>query len=87
MLDSKAAFHARAKEIGINSAELDVLKADGHDTFGTFAFACNYVPGQSDETPLLELAAKITGVNPAPSGRLPLSAGWSSKHTLWQRRT
>ena len=71
MLESKAAFHARAKEIGLNDAEIAVLASESHDTFGTFAFACNYVPGQADESALLELAARITSTDPAPAGRIP----------------
>ena len=71
MLDSQAAFRARAKEIGLNDGEIAVLTSESHDTFGTFAFACNYVPGQADEGPLWALAAKMTATDPAPPARIP----------------
>ncbi len=41
-------------------------------TFGKFAFAANYTPGQADETPLLRLMARICGADPAPADRVPL---------------
>ena len=39
------------------------------------AFACNLIPGKSDDTPLLKLAAIITGVESAsevPDDRMPV---------------
>ena len=61
MLDSKAVFHTRALELGINEAELKVLKDKKWDSFGKIAFASSYQPGNPDETALLKLAAVITG--------------------------
>ena len=72
MLDSEAAFRSRAKEIGFNDAEIRRLGVLGYSTFGRLAFAANYVPGSSDETPLLKLGADITDVDPAPADRMPL---------------
>lgn len=50
MLDSEADFKARALEIGAEDAELEQLTRLKFTTFGKLAFACNYVPGQSDDT-------------------------------------
>lgn len=72
MIDSRADFSARAKEIGVSDAELRNLEALGVDSFGKLAFASNFIPGQSDETSLLRLAKDITGVDPVPVDRLPL---------------
>lgn len=72
MLDSSAVFLARVEEIGLNRAEIAKLKADGLDTYGKLAFACNYVPGQAQEQPLLDLCARICEVVPAPPDRIPL---------------
>lgn len=72
MIDSEADFKARAKEIGVSETEISNLVAANYATFGKLAFACNYVPGQSSDAPLLELAAAITGVDPAPANRLPM---------------
>jgi hypothetical protein len=59
-LDSAAVFEARALDIGLSEAELKVLHTKGWDTFGRLAFSCGFVPGGSDETPLLRLASIIT---------------------------
>ena len=60
-LDSTAVFEARAVEIGVTEAELQRLRAKGWNAFGRLAFACSYVPGQPDETPLAKLALAIAG--------------------------
>ena len=72
MLDSQADFRARAREIGFDEPELSNLDRLGYNTFGRLAFAANYVPGASDDSPLLQLGADITGTDPAPANRMPL---------------
>lgn len=72
MLDSSAVFTARAIEIGLNDDEVRQLSALNLDTFGKFAFSCNYVPGQSDEAPLLRLVGRVCGETPPPEDRVPL---------------
>ena len=71
MLDSEAVFENRATEIGLD-AEIGRAKTLNVASFGKFAFAANYTPGQADETPLLQLMARVCGVDPAPADRIPL---------------
>ena len=72
MLDSSAVFTARAGEIGLNEDEVNQLRALNLDTFGKFAFACNYVPGQADESPLIRLVSRVCSASPPPEDRVPL---------------
>ena len=74
MLDSKAVFAERAKEIGMNDEELNIMQAKNWGTFGNLAFACSYKPGQENELPLLKLAATITksGMEDPPEERMPI---------------
>ena len=62
--DSTAVFKKRFLEIGLSEANFDAFDAEGLNTMGTFAFACNYAPGVSDERPLVALATKVLGVDP-----------------------
>ena len=74
-LESSAVFESRAVELGFSPGEIDVMREQGWNAFGRFAFAIDYVPGQSaDEAPLLAMAATITGTasGPAPPNRVPL---------------
>ena len=72
MLDSKAAFKARALEIGVADAELNRLSLLNLDSFGTLAYGCSYVPGQADDQPLTALIEKVCNSQPAPEDRLPV---------------
>ena len=72
MLDSQADFRARAREIGFNEAELTKLDTLGYNTYGRLAFAANYVPGTTDDAPLLKLGADITDTDPPPAKRMTL---------------
>lgn len=72
MLDSQADFIDRARKLGADEGEVTNLKSLGYDTFGKLAFSTNYTPRQQDETALKTLAAKIVGVDPCPSNRLPI---------------
>ena len=74
-LDPVAVFEARAGEVGLTTAELDRLRSRKWNTLGMMAFSCNFIPGQSDDTPLLKLAAVITGVDSIsdiPDDRMPV---------------
>ena len=72
MLDSSAVFESRAEQIGVNAAELERLRTLNINTFGKFAFAANYTPGQADETPLITLISLVCNADPAPPDRIPL---------------
>ena len=57
--DSKAVFKKRFLEIGLTDANYEAFNAEGLNTLGTFAFACNYAPGAADERPLVTLATRF----------------------------
>ena len=63
--DSKAVFKKRFLEIGLTDANYDAFNAEGLNTLGTFAFACNYAPGAADERPLVTLATNVLGNAPS----------------------
>lgn len=46
LLDSKAQYFARAKEIGLSMLRVDSLHAHGIDTLGALAFATGTTPGE-----------------------------------------
>ena len=54
--DSTAVFKKRFLEVGLTEANYEAFNAEGLNTMGTFAFACNYAPGSADERPLTTLA-------------------------------
>lgn len=72
MLDSSADFFDRAVKLGVSDPEIQNLRALGYDAFGKLAFSTNFTPGSADETPLLQLAAEITGVTPPTPNRFPV---------------
>eukprot|EP00973_Karenia_brevis_P031338 4324886-Karenia_brevis.AAC.1 len=59
-VDSKALFSSRVRELGLMEFS-NQLEAHGYDTMANLAFSCNYVPGNADETPFLEVALRIMG--------------------------
>ena len=74
-LDSVAVFEARALEIGLSTVELERIRARQWNTLGKLAFSCNYIPGVSDDSGLMKLAALITGVtspSEVPDERMPI---------------
>ena len=62
--DSKAVFKQRAMAMGMEEAVFRAFDRDGINTMATFAFACNYAPGASSDTPLVEIIKKILGRDP-----------------------
>ena len=63
--DSTAVFKKRFLEVGLTEANYEAFNAEGLNTMGTFAFACNYAPGSADERPLTTLATNILGASPS----------------------
>ena len=63
--DSTAVFKKRFLEVGLTEANFEAFNAEGLNTMGTFAFACNYAPGAADERPLTTLATNVLGVAPS----------------------
>ena len=58
--------------MGLNDAELQVLKVNGWDSFATLAFARNHVPGQTDDSAFLSLCELVFDSAPPPQDRVPL---------------
>ena len=82
-LDSTVEFKRRAGVLGIAQPLIDAISHLQLDSFGRFAFSIAYSPGQADETPFTDLAARLNGGAPPAPGQL---AGlrrlfWES-HTL-----
>ena len=73
-LDSKAAFAARCKAVGLSEDNKKVLRDGGFDTVGTLAFAISASPSSLDET---EVRSWLTGV---------FSAGLAADQTAKMRR-
>ena len=73
-LTSEAVFTQRAVELGLSAQEITIMRLKGWCSYARFAFACNYTPGQPDETPFLRLAGAITNkaIDEIPEDRMPL---------------
>ena len=64
-LESAAAFAARAREIGLDDAVIDLLNRNGVSSFGSLAFITAYRPGQADEQPFLTALRTVLGREPS----------------------
>ncbi|CAK8986071.1 unnamed protein product [Durusdinium trenchii] len=62
--DSKAVFAQRCKEIGLDDAVTSKIISHGLDTMSKFAFASNFQPGATDETPLVNLTKDFLSRSP-----------------------
>ena len=60
-VDSKVAFNNRALELGVSEEQLDALALAGITSYGTFAYCCNFQPGQSDDTALTTFLTNTLG--------------------------
>ena len=49
ILESKAVFAQRLRELGLESFTA-VLQTRRLDTYGSFAYSCDYMPGSDDRT-------------------------------------
>ena len=63
--DSEAVFIQRCREIGFEEQDITNLRGKKLTTMSRFAFACNYSPSASDESPLVGLAKEIYGHDPS----------------------
>jgi hypothetical protein len=52
-LDSEALFQARCKEVGMEDAVFDKIKAAKYSTYAAFAYCSSFVPGNTDEVPFI----------------------------------
>ena len=71
-IDSKADFRARAEQIGVTTAVLDLLELGGVTSYGSFAFITPYQPGQPDETPLITALNRVMGRDPTIAEQIGL---------------
>eukprot|EP00438_Fugacium_kawagutii_P020043 Skav228255 [mRNA] locus=scaffold1171:24529:25719:+ [translate_table: standard] len=71
-IDSEADFRARGAQIGVTTAVLDLLKAGGVSSYGSFAFITPYQPGQPDETPLITALSRVMGRAPTNQEQIGL---------------
>ena len=70
-LESAAVLKARCVQLGITTAEVDLIVTAGFGTMGAFAFGSSFQPGQPDEGPLLDFFRSIfANPNPALIGKL-----------------
>ena len=66
-IDSKVAFANRALELGIAEAEIDALKGVNITSYATYAYCCNFQPGQADDAPLTAFLTTTLGAEPSAS--------------------
>ena len=59
-MESEAVFAHRLQSLGLADCK-DRLAENHVKTWGDMAFACAYVPGQSDEAPLIAFGKKLLG--------------------------
>ena len=64
-IDSQVAFKDRALELGTANEDIDALAAADTTCYATFAYCCNFQPGQSDES--ASTAFLTTSLGAAPS--------------------
>ena len=81
-LESASSFKARATAIGITAAIFRDLESANLDTFGKFAFACQYQPGNPDETAFVELIKRVIKRDPDMSELSVLRRLYFESHTL-----
>ncbi len=81
-LDSKASFQARAKQIGLDDAQVTALERSGITTFAGFAYATTYQPGQADDAPLLTFLATSFGARPDAGTAASCRRLFLESHTL-----
>ena len=60
-VESAAVFQQRCREIGMDGPMHTLLVAGGFSTMGRYAYGCGYVPGQSDDKPLIDMITVING--------------------------
>ena len=63
-IDSRVAFNNRAVELGISSEDIEALSTAGINSYATYAYCCNFQPGQSDDTSLTQFLTAALGAEP-----------------------
>ena len=63
-VESLAVFRARASQLGMADAHIDLMVAQGITSMGGYSFACAFQPGQPDETPFIEMVKQILTRDP-----------------------
>ena len=81
-LDSSASFKARALEIGMSEGLYNLLKDNGVQTYGAFAFICPYTPGQGDEAVLIDATEAIIRRSLTPPEKIVVRRLFFESHTM-----
>ena len=69
-LDSIAVFTQRAKEVGFSDEDVQRVRDEGVASLAKFGFACRFAPGNTDETPLVDLGKTIFNADPVPTSKM-----------------
>ncbi|CAE7215912.1 gpt [Symbiodinium sp. CCMP2592] len=80
-IDSEATFAARATELGMERALLDLLVNNNVKTMGALAFVSPYQIGQADEKPLLEALKALIGRDLTAKELIPVRRLWFEAST------
>lgn len=81
-IDSKVAFANRALELGVSTAHVDALALAGINSYGAYAYCCNFQPGQSDDTALTTFLTDVLGAEPRASEASKLRRLFFEAHAL-----
>ena len=82
MLLPNPPVQARAVQLGISMAAINLMKAGGVSTMGSYAFCCLFQPGSTDETLLVDTLTRLLGAGPTPEQMIGLRRLFFESHTL-----
>lgn len=81
-IDSQVAFKNRALELGIANEEIEALVAADITSYATFAYCCNFQPGQSDDTALTAFLTTALGAPPSAASASKFRRLFFEAHAL-----
>ena len=81
-IDSRVAFNNRAVELGISSEDIEALSTAGINSYATYAYCCNFQPGQSDDTSLTQFLTAALGAEPPAAAISKLRRLYFEAHAL-----
>ena len=73
---------ARALQIGVSQATIDLLIASNLGTLGKYAYCCKYQPNAADEQPLIDCLSRVLGAAPNDGVLSPLRRLFYEAHTV-----
>ena len=81
-LESEAVFLSRAKDVGLEEASRDLLKANHVASYSAFAFICAFSPSNPDDAAFKLSVSAILGGEPAAGQLAVLRRLFYESHTL-----